>query len=851
MAKSLPNITEVFPLLTVDEEYNIVVSKNADLSVVFEVELPEIYTMDEGDYEALHMMYLRAIKVFPPGYMVHKQDWFFEDQFEPSFGPEFYSTSFINQENQRHFNERPYTVHKTYITVTLPAQSPLKRNSSNNSLFKKMGMFLRKNLIPREVRSVKYWEGFMELCTRFQAILNDSGRVRCTQLKGPALVGVVNGDDVSRPGLFHQYLNLSLHDPTLRDLDFDGNMKVGGKNCYTFAISRLEDFPSEIADQVRLEQLSTDKSTITASTGSMLGLFLPFNHVYNQVLFIEEPDSLIRRLVAEVKRHLSFSAWSKENEVSIYDKNEFMEAIKGGNRTVVCSHYNVMTFHQDPDIADQYRSKTAAAIAKLGYKPYQAELEQEALFWACIPGNIAEIGNDNLFTCLLDESIALWTMETHYKDPTHNKHGVLMTDRFGRPVMVDLILNTYPKYIDNRNVMVVGPSGSGKSFTMNNLVYYLRENGAHVTIVDIGNSYKRLCEVMGGNYVNVDENNRLEFNPFYFANLDPTEEQQDAIRTLINVLWKGDIELTSDESTGLTTLIQSYYKYLRSCYRENNPKFPSLNTLYEFAQGDFIDKFLKVDGSHWNQQRFDIQSLLWNLKKFYRGETYDYLLNSEKNLDLINQPFTIFELDNIKDNPTLYSVVTLMIMNTYVNKLFQVSGTIKVLIIEEAWQALSKANFSRFLLWCAKTCRKHNGSLVVVTQEVDDLIKSSIVKDALVNNCDVKLLLDQSKYKERFDEVKSVLALSDTNANFVLSVNGAKDYSRPPYKECAVILKDKVKVYGIEVSTVGYGSFTTNRTEVEEIKALINYFNGNTEEGIRAWAKGQRVAVEQEVESHV
>lgn len=837
MANKLPNISEVYPILAVDEDYDIVVSKNADLSIVFRLELPEIYTMDEGDYEALHSMYIRALKVFPPGYVIHKQDWFFESQYTPDYGPEYFNSSFINQENQRHFNERPYRDHYTFITVTLPAQSPLKRNSANNSLFKRLTQLFRRNLVPREVRNPKYWDGFRELCLRFQAILNDSGRLRCTQIKGPGLVG--EGEEL---GLIHQYLNLTLNDPTLKDMEFEGGMKVGGKYCHTFSICRLEDFPSEVAEQIRLEQLSTDKSSITASTGSMLGLYLPFNHVYNQVVMIEEPDSVVRRLVAEVKRHLSFSAWSKENEISIYEKNEFMEAVKGGNRIVTKSHYNVMCFHENEEVADQYRSQTAAAIAKLGYKPYHAALEQEALYWACIPGNIAEIGADNLFTCLLEESVALWTMETHYKDPSHNRNGILLTDRFGRPVMVDVLFDTYPHQIDNRNVMVIGPSGSGKSFTMNNMVYYLRENGAHVTIVDIGNSYKRLCEVMGGKYVTVDNNNRLEFNPFYFDNLDPSEEQQDAIRTLLNVLWKGDDELTSDEKTGVSTLFQRYYQYLRESRDEGSYVFPCLDTLYEFAEGYFISEVLEKD-PHWNKSHFDVSSMLWNLRKFYKGNTYDYLLNSRKNLDLINQPFTIFELDNIKDNPTLYSVVTLMIMNTYVNKLFQVSGTIKVLIIEEAWQALSKANFSRFLLWCAKTCRKHNGSLVVVTQEVDDLLKSSIVKDALVNNCDVKILLDQSKYKERFDDVKGVMALSDSNTNFILSINGAKDYGRPPYKEVAIILKDKCKVYGVEVSRIGYGSFTTNRQEVDEIRSLTRHYGNDTEMGIRAWARGERVSL--------
>jgi len=169
-------------------------------------------------------------------------------------------------------------------------------------------------------------------------------------------------------------------------------------------------------------------------------------------------------------------------------------------------------------------------------------------------------------------------------------------------------------------------------------------------------------------------------------------------------------------------------------------------------------------------------------------------------------PFVIYELDNIKDHPVLFPVTTIMIMNTYVRKLFSVKGVLKMLVIEEAWKALAKDSFSDFLRWCSKTVRKHYGSLGVVTQEVDDLVGNAIVKDAIINNSPIKFLLDQSNYEKRFGEIMQTLALSEKQANIILSINKGRNPNRPPYKEMALLLGDYCKVYGVEVSKTAYGT---------------------------------------------
>ncbi len=827
--KKSRSLANLFPILCIDEPTQCIVSKNADLTAAFELKAPEIFAVSDGEYYTLHDILIRAAKVLPVGYMVHKQDFFIEDVYAPTFDSEFLrDANYVAWENERHFADRPYLRHRCYLYVTRPATPPMKRTSGQSSL-------LKRHLIPKDMLEARTWAEFTDVVNQFTAIYQDSGKVKLSRLAANDLL-----DNGEQTGLYQRYFSLSLDDPTLNDIDLTDGLSVAGQRTYTYAISDLADYPNEIYNSARLEQFSTDSSHFPISTGSALGMLLPFNHIYNQVLLVEDGNALTNQLVKEVKRHHSFATWSKENEVSIRSKDAFMEEVKDRNRRVVRAHYNVLLFHRDPEVADMYRSQTAAAISRLGFKPKLASYDAETLFWSCIPGNIAEIGADNLATCFLEEATALWNMETNYGDDFFCKNGLLLTDRFGRPCMVDPFFGPMQRgMIANRNFMVIGPSGSGKSFTMNNMVYYLLSHGVHISLVDVGGSYKRLCTMMGGRYITYEPDNPIEFNPFYSADLDPDEETKDALANLLMALWKKDGEpATKAEEVTIANIVHEYYGAMRLGRQSSSDIFTCFDSFYEFTRDAYPAIFDQNMGS---VKEFDLNNFLYVLRPFHANNQYGYLLNSRRNIDLMELPFVIYELDNIKDHPVLFPITTIMIMNTYVRKLFTVKGVLKMLIIEEAWKALAKENFAQFLKWCSKTVRKHYGSLGVVTQEVDDLAGNTIVKDAIINNAPIKFLLDQHNYEKRFSEVMQILSLSEKQANIILSINKGKNPNRPPYNELALLLGDYCKVYGVEVSPTAYGTFTTERSEVEAISELARQqYSDDLEAAVKGWARGER-----------
>ena len=208
---------------------------------------------------------------------------------------------------------------------------------------------------------------------------------------------------------------------------------------------------------------------------------------------------------------------------------------------------------------------------------------------------------------------------------------------------------------------------------------------------------------------------------------------------------------------------------------------PCFNSFYEFMRDDYRAEMANRPIPIYKQD-FDIDNFLTTLRQYYHGGRFDFLLNSKENIDLLNKRFVVFEIDAVKDNKELFPIVTIIIMEAFINKMRRLKGVRKMLICEEAWKALSTANMAEYMRYMFKTVRKYFGEAVVVTQEVDDIISSPIVKETIINNSDCKILLDQRKYMNRFDQIQELLGLTDKEKAQILSINMANNPNRL-YKE--------------------------------------------------------------------
>ncbi|KAA6313711.1 Type IV secretion system protein virB4 [termite gut metagenome] len=245
----------------------------------------------------------------------------------------------------------------------------------------------------------------------------------------------------------------------------------------------------------------------------------------------------------------------------------------------------------------------------------------------------------------------------------------------------------------------MGPSGSGKSFFTNHMIRQYYEQGSHVLLVDTGNSYEGLCTLIhrhtngqDGIYFTYTEENPISFNPFYTEDGVFDIEKRESIKTLILTLWKQEHEKTAGaESVALSNAVNEFINLLRA----DTSVVPSFNSFYEFIKGDYRKR---LEQEEVREKDFDVANFLFVLAPFYKGGEYDYLLNSDKQLDLLSKRFIVYEIDAIKDNPVLFPIVTIILMEVYINKMRRLKGIRKVLLLEEAWKAIAKDSMANYLI---------------------------------------------------------------------------------------------------------------------------------------------------------
>ena len=766
-----------------------------------------------------------------PNYSIlHKQDIFITEKYEPDSRKD--DLSFLSRSFERHFNERPYLHHTCYLFLTKTTRERSRQQSNWNTL-------CRGFLVPKEIRDKETVERFMEAVGQFESIVNDSGLVRLERLTTEEITGTEN-----EPGIIERYLTLSADGTTmLQDMQLNPDeMRIGDKRLCLHTLSDLDDLPGKVRTDGRYERLSTDRSDCRLSYAAPVGVMLSCDHIYNQWIFIDDSNENLSRFEKMAKNMQSLSRYSRSNQINKEWLDEYLnEAHSNGLQSVRC-HCNIVAWAENGDELRRVKNDVGSALALMECTPHHNTTDLPALYWAGIPGNEADFPAEETFYTFTGQALCFFTAETCYRNSL-SPFGIRMVDRLtGKPVFLDISdLPMKKGGVTNRNKFILGPSGSGKSFFTNHLVRQYWEQGTHILLVDTGNSYKGLCDLIhqktGGDdgiYFTYKENDPISFNPFFTEDYQYDIEKRDSIKTLILTLWKREDEPPRrSEEVALSNAVSLYIEKIK----KNRKIKPNFNSFYDFVRKDYrkvlADKNVR-------EKDFDVDGFLNVLEPYYKNGEYGYLLNSDKELDLLNKRFIVFELDVVKDNPILFPVVTIIIMETFINKMRRLQGIRKMILIEEAWKAIAKEGMANYIRYLFKTVRKFYGEAVVVTQEVDDIISSPVVKETIINNSDCKILLDQRKYQNKFDQIQNLLGLTDKERSQILSINLANAANRL-YKEVWIGLGGtQSAVYATEVSAEEYLCYTTEETEKLELTRLTEKLGGNIELAIKQLAESKR-----------
>lgn len=416
---------------------------------------------------------------------------------------------------------------------------------------------------------------------------------------------------------------------------------------------------------------------------------------------------------------------------------------------------------------------------------------------------------------------------------------------------------------------------------MNSVVRQMWEQNTDVVMVDTGNSYEGLCEYVGGKYISYTEEHPITMNPFRIKREELNVEKTGFLKNLIMLIWKGTQgTVTKTEERLIEQVITEYYDVYFNGFNgftppqredlrkgllidDRNKNVNSRETEDECmarieAQIDDIEgrrKQLPVNELSFNSfyefsvqripdicqenqiQGIDISTYRYMMKDFYRGGNHDKTLNEDLDSTLFDETFIVFEIDSIKDDPLLFPLVTLIIMDVFIQKM-RIKKNRKVLVIEEAWKAIASPMMAEYIKYLYKTARKFWASVGVVTQEIQDIVGSPIVKEAIINNSDVVMLLDQSKFRERFDEIKAILGLTDVDCKKIFTINRLENKEgRSFFREVFIRRGSVGAVFGVEEPHECYMTYTTERAEKEALKLYKRDLKCNHQQAIEAYCR--------------
>lgn len=805
-------LNDIFPVA--DVEHDVIISKQGDLSLVFSAKLPEIFTLSVEEYENIHQGMIRALKALPAGTIFHKQDWFRARKYVGDVSDHL---PFLQASGERFFSGRKYLEHQCYFILTQPAKERRQVTSLVNNL-------LRPHIVAEQTIRPELVQLFENIGAQFMRLVQEAGIGISRVYEKEILSNEVHA------GILEQYFSLagSANELLIKDVSIKDHLQVGSDYVQCFTLSDTQLLPATISPSVTYDRYSTDKTDFPISFAAPCGLLLACDHIYNQVIIIKDALSTRQGLEKKALRLRSLAAYSRENALSHEAVNNYLNECVGEGRIPASVHCNILTIAPSAAAAREQMNMVSAALAQMEIIAKIETIGAAQIFWACLPGNIANIPTNECFDTFIEQGTCFLNWETNAQTSTPMQ-GIRFGDRLtGKPIYVDLFHAPVQQgLITNRNMFVCGASGGGKSMSVNHILRTQFDQGAHILMVDIGGSYKGLCALVGGVYFTYEEKNPIAFNPFFIPSGELLDtEKKESLKTLLVSLWKQENEhFNRSEYVALSNALQGYYQLLAA----DSTVFPCFNTFYEYVEEHYTEI---LRGQRVKEKDFDIDNFLYVLKPYYKGGEFDYLLNASANLDLLRERFIVFELDNIKDHPILFPVVTLVIMELFVSKMRKIPGVLKVLAIEEAWKPITKGAMADFMRYIIKTVRKFYGITCIVTQEIDDLLSSPIIKETIINNSDIKILMDMRKFMHKFDQLQNAMGMSDKEKTMLLSVNRDNEQGRL-YRENYIGLGGQyMRVVRNELCPEEYYAYTTEAKEKVKVQEYAEKYGGY-EEGIK------------------
>jgi conjugal transfer ATP-binding protein TraC len=802
MAKSV-NYDTVFPVFSIEQAPDglpVAVLKDGRVAVGYRFEGVETEGVTSGEYDALGAAFYRATRTLPVGTVIQRFDAYYNERHKMPKGMQQRAYAPFTQQQHQHMQERPVLHHAAYLFISFGNEKQPRTNAAN-TIWTRLGLPILKDpfagidgLVERAERAANEFTQSIAL-----------GRLRLTRLDAEEL-----------EQLYFQYFNLEFgRKPTAlnRSVQPDATfVAIGEKKANVLTM---------IGQPSVIYNTQPGRTGVEAPFVSNLALDLQVPHILVTSFLIEDTEKVIGSLEFEqkVNRNLDF-LMTHENKIKMIELEEYIDGLRTDNKSLISVNLSMIVWNTDSKVREGLIQRGIAAFRSMGGADVFVEtMDTTNLFFALAPGN----GYQNYRWLLMsgDNAACYLNCATNYR--TANQ-GELLSDRYGNPVLVNL----FDTDLNNQNSVVVGPTGSGKSFTMGYFMLQRYEAGRRQIIIDVGGTYLSLMTALGGRYYQYDPQKPIKFNPFGIL-LDgagqyvPDGDKINFLSTLLAIIWKGyKRPVRQAERSVLVRLIPMYYEWYNAQVEPPTP-IPSLVGFYDFLYQYLKDNEGTEDLVRWHKA-FDFAEFFTCLEPFVVGHYRD-VLDAGENEDISAYRLVCFDMARIKDNELLKAVVTMLITELSLDTIRRYPKDIKYLYMDEAWSMLSEG-MGDFVEMMYRTIRKNNGSMCIITQGVKE-IEDSAVGPVIVANADTKIILNHQDTKQ-LDRVSAVLGFTKHELDKMRSIRVSKNW-----REIFIRQGEYGKVYRLEAAPNIYPLLTSKPAEREHLRDLTQTYRGNIVYAVR------------------
>lgn len=829
------DLGEIMPIEMISED--IIVNGNGDLTIGYKMFLPEVFTLSEEEVKHIHSRLEGLFKMLPAGTAIHQQNFYYTDKHKSKD----FSLNPLMAENLKHHDGKDILNSYTNLYVTFVntknTKSKVRKNAADTSLMRRF--------------NYPYKQPFRDLQSRIEEI--DTFVMNFENgLSSINKFDIIRMRDAELNNAVFDYVNLSYNMPTMdatkesvnpMTVTSQGDFKIGDQFVSLLTLTT----EGEHLNELKAPNTGKTKSFVNKielpenikSKCSMLyplGLGLPFDHIVNVVIEITDTDSTVTAVKSERDALNSIANFYPPAKDKQRDQDLFCQEIADFDYQTSITAFNVVINDTDRSALVRKTSLVSQGYSFMNQSScYLENAELANLFFCNIPGNARS--NYRGFINTTKQALCYLQKENMY---ISSLTGHIYHDRFGKPSKVDLW--NYPS-LNNKNRIVIGPSGSGKSFWLNDYILQSYVMGKDIMIIDIGGSYKSMINLNGGKYFDSQNQKQFAFNPFLcetdkngryiYLDYSDDESTDDHINTIVAILsyiWRKNEPMTQAETALLRRSIISFYEYVNNSSVDGTSEriFPNLIEYRKYLNEVFSEKM-----SSFEKSKFEVEELVLLLERYTTGELA-FLLNATENVDIVHDRLIAFDMEDAskKDYFPLVAIITLQMV---IDKIKKRQGIAKELIIDEALDFLQDEKFGSFIAYLYRTFRKKEGSITLAAQNV--LFLKNIpaqTRDSIIINCATKIILDHSEHRSNLPDIRDILSISEDSISMIESLQ-----KREKWREFFILLANDPFVFRTEVSDFAAAAYDSRQSTVVRIRQLFKE-TGSTYTAINRYLEERR-----------